>query len=126
MPELVGKLEQHEKALLNKAWDSYVSHGRLFPLRGLTSIFGKLTIKEGFSGLNESLIYETNEQDGRYFKLTLCGAFLTNHGPVLTSLLVRLLDLVKDLCENDSFLKQLNRDQIKDPRAFRVGNSNSV
>lgn len=121
MPELVGKLAQHQKALLNKAWDSYVSHGRQFPLRGLTSIFGKLTIKEGFSGLNGSLIYETNEQDGHYFKLTFYGAFLTDHGPVLASLLIRLLDLVKDICAEDSYIKQLNRDQIKD----RLGLSDS-
>ncbi len=114
IPELVGKLAQHQKALLNIAWDSYVSHGRLFPLRGLTNIFGKLTIKEGFSGLNGSLIYETNEQDGAYFKLTLYGAFLTDHGPALASLIVRLLDLIKDLCKEDSYIKKLNRDQIKD------------
>lgn len=113
IPELVNKLTSVQKRLFDEIWNRYVAFGNSFPLRSIPQIIGKQSVKEAFEGLNGSLIYETTEQDGRYFKLTIYGALLTVHGLVLFSLLVRLLDLVKDLCENDSFLKELNKDQIK-------------
>lgn len=112
--ELASSLTENQKRLFDEVWNHYVAFGNSFPRRSLPSIFGKQPIQEAFKGLNGSLIYETMEQANCHFKLTVYGAFLTGHGHVLYSLLVRLLDLVKELYEKDSFIKELNKDQIKD------------
>src|SRR5450759_147138 len=88
IPELSNNLTSIQKRLFDEMWNSYVAFGNPFPLRSLPSIIGKKPVKEAFKGLNGSLIYETKEQADSVFKLTVYGAFLTVHGPVLVSLLV--------------------------------------
>lgn len=112
IPVYVRNLTSIQKQFLDQAWNFHVSFGTPFPLRSLPSIFGKQSLVDAFKGLNGSLVYETTEQDGRGFKLTIYGALLTGHGPVLASLLVRLLDLVKNLYEKDNFIRELDNSQI--------------
>lgn len=112
--ELRSYLTSVQKKLFDDMWSRYVSFDNSFQLRGLPSIIGKQSVKEAFKGLNGSLIYEEREQNDTVFKLTVYGALLTVHGPVLASLLVRLLDLIKVIYANDNSLKELNNDQIKE------------
>jgi len=112
--ELTNRLTNLQKRLLDEVWNYFIASGNLFPLRSLPRIIGKQSVKEAFEGLNGGLIYETMEQGDRCFKLTIYGALLTGYGTALAVLLIRLLDLVKELYENDSFIKAINRSQIKD------------
>lgn len=112
IPELANKLTPIQKRLFDELWNHFVTSGTPFPRRSLPRIIGKQSIEEVFKGLNGSQIYETTEQGDRYFKLTLYGAFLTGHGTVLALLLIRLLDMVKQLYEGDTLIKAIDKTQI--------------
>jgi hypothetical protein len=114
IPELTNKLTSVQKNVFDEVWNFFVVSGNPFPIRSLPRITGKQSIQEAFDGLNGSLIYEKSEQEGRCLELTVYGAFLTGYGSVLASLLVRLLDLIKALYENDSYIKTIDGNQIRE------------
>ena len=114
IPELRNKLTSGQKQLLEQIWIQYSSSfDTSFSIRAIPSIFRNQAIEEAFDGLNGSLIYENYEAGGRSFSLTIYGAFLTGYGLVLASLLVRLLDMVRELYEKDTFFNALNKEGIK-------------
>lgn len=112
IPQYTNGLSPVEKQFLDVIWNHFLIFDNAFPLRSVPRVIGKQSIEDAFSGLNGGLIYETVEQGDHYFKLTLHGALLTGYGAVLASLLVRLLELVKELYESDSFIKALTREQV--------------
>ncbi len=109
IPALASRLSPVQRKLFDEVWNYFVASGKPFPFRSLPRIVGKQSIEEALRGLNGGLIYETTEQGDRCFKLTMYGAFLTSYGAVLAALLVRLLDLVKELYESDTFIKLIDR-----------------
>ena len=113
IPQLSNALTPVQRKLFEGVWTYFLTSGTPFPLRSIPHIIGKQTIEDAFEGLNGGLIYETVEQGDRHFKLTLHGALLTVYGPVLAALLVRLLEFVKELYETDSFIKAVNREEVK-------------
>src|ERR1017187_5184106 len=109
IPKLTNTLTNTQKRILNEAWNQYVSFGKTIPLRSLHRIIENESFEETFKGFNGSLIYEIREQStDYYFKLTGYGALLTDHGPDLAVLLIRLLDFVKGLCKSDSVIKEVD------------------
>jgi len=111
---IANKLTSVQKSIFDEVWNLFVISGRPFPIRSLPRIIGKQSIQNALEGLNGSLVYETAEQEGRCLWLTVYGAFLTGYGAVLASLLVRLLELVKELYENDSYIKTVDGNQIRE------------
>lgn len=103
-----------QKALLGEAWNHLVSFGTPFPIRRVPSIAGKRSVQQLLEGLNGGLIFEVLEQGNRCLQLTLHGALLTEHGTVLAGLLIRVLDLVKNLFEHDSLVTEIQSGQIVD------------
>lgn len=114
IPTLANTLADEQRALLNEIWNVYVTTGNSFPLRSLPSVIGRKSKDDVFLGLNGSLIYETAEQGGRFFKLTIYGAFLTQAGPLLAGYLSGLLELVKRLYEANNSIKELNSQVIRE------------
>ncbi len=112
LAQRANDLSPIQKQLFDQVWNHFVATGKPYPYRSLPHIIGKQPIGDAFKELNGSLIYETHEEGDRGFKLTAYGAFLTGHGQVLAVLLVRLLDLIKDLYTTDTFLKLLDRESI--------------
>ncbi len=107
-------LAQAPRQLLDEAWNYHVSSLKPFPMRSLPRIIGKQPVQDALKGLNGSLIYETNDEQGdRCYKLTTYGSYLTANGPVFAALLIRLLEYVKTLYEQDSFIKSISHVQIK-------------
>jgi len=113
LSELRNNLTSVQKRLFDEIWNLYVSSGSGFLLRNLPSIVEKQPMKDIFKGLNGSLINDKKEQNDTVFKLTVYGALLTVQGPSLASLLVRLLDFVKERYESNSSTTELNKEQIK-------------
>jgi len=101
-----------QRRLLDAVWDYLFSSGSPFPIRGLPSIVGKQSMKQVLDGLNGGLIFELLDQGDRYLQLTLHGALLTGHGTVLASLLIRFLDYVKNLFERNSFIKEIQSEDL--------------
>ena len=118
IPVIANKLTIVQKKMFDEVWNYFVTTGKLFPIRGLPRVIGKQTNQEAFDGLNGCLIYETTEQSDRCFQLTAYGAFMTGHGYDLAGLLIRLLDLIKDLYEKDSFIKEIGSNLLKDQLDF--------
>lgn len=121
IPDLAKKLTYVQKNVFDEVWNYFVASGKPFPIRSLPRIIGKQSPQEAFDGLNGSLIYEKLEQGDRCYELTAYGAFLTGYGYVLATLLIRLSDLIKELYENDSFIKSIDSSQIKE----RLGTSDA-
>lgn len=113
IPGFVSKLTDVQKALFEQMWASYVSLGSPFPIRSLPPIIGRQTVKEALEGVNGSLIYETKESNGNYFKLTFYGALLTSNGPVLAAHLVHLLEFVQKFCDENTTERQIHKAQIQ-------------
>jgi hypothetical protein len=113
IPDIANRLTVVQKQVLDQIWNYYVAFDKSLPLRILPSIIGKQSVQEAFKGLNGSIVYEKSEQDGRSFELTVYGAFLTGHGSFLASLLIRLLELIRHLYEEDSFIKVIDNNQIR-------------
>lgn len=113
IPVLTGKLTPNQRALLDYLWNQAVATGKPFPTRGLPKIVGKESVEDLFVGLNGCLVFERLEQGVSCLNLTLYGALLTGHGPAFGALLVRLLDLVRDLYQEDVYLKELRSDGIQ-------------
>lgn len=107
-------LTMPQKALLDETWSHLVNFGTPFPIRGLPRIAGKQSMQKILEGLNGGLIFEAMEQGKRCLQLTLHGALLTEHGPALAGLLIRLLDVLKSLFEHDSFLTEIQSGQLVD------------
>ena len=114
IPKLANNLTQTQRRLFDEMWNHHLASDKPFPLRSLPRVIGKQPIEEVFRGLNGSLIYETTDEGNRCYKLTGYGAFLTGYGSVVATLLVRLLELVKEVYEQDTFIGALGSDQVKD------------
>jgi hypothetical protein len=102
-----------QKNIFEVIWNRYVDSGKPFPFRSFPEIIGKLTPQEALVGLNGDLIYELQEQGNSCFKLTLYGAFQTENGSALEALLIKLLNLVKELYEQDTLIEVIDRDHIQ-------------
>lgn len=113
IPDLANKLTPSQKQVFNAAWSCFISSNKPFPTRSIQPIIGKQPIQEVFKDVSGSLIQEQSEPDGRCFKLTSYGAFLSADGSLLANLLTRLLELIKTLYEEDAFIKTIDNNQIK-------------
>jgi hypothetical protein len=104
----VASLTPSQRALFDAAWTCLVSDGGGLPIRSIPSVAGKQTVRQLLHGLNGGLIFESTDQGDRYLHLTLHGTLLTGHGRILTSLLIELLNLVKDLYRKDTYVKEID------------------
>ena len=113
IPDIANQLTFVQKQVLDHIWNHFLSFDKSLPIRSLPSIIGKQSIEDAFKGLNGSIVYEKSDQDGRSLELTVYGALLTGYGSVLASLLIRLLELIRHLYEEDSFIKAIDNNQIR-------------
>jgi hypothetical protein len=110
IPEMTRQLSPIHRKVLEQVWNHFLTSGAPFPVLSMQVIIGKQAIADALSGLSGSLLFE-NEND-RSFSLKIYGALLTSNGPVLATLLFRLLDWLKKLCEKDLDLKSLDSTTI--------------
>lgn len=114
IPEWIARLSPTQRQLIDHLWASYVQKGRSFPYRALPLVVGKGPIDDVFAGLNGSILIETQEDGERRISLLFYGALLTGHGPILATLLFRLVDLVKELYQEDVYIKEVDRSGVQE------------
>lgn len=105
--EWAGRLSPSQRSLFDHIWKHFTETKTPFPMRSLPLVSGRESFDRLFDGLNGGVIYETTEQGNSGLKLTVQGALLTKHGQLLGTLLVRLLDLVRERYEGDVFIKEI-------------------
>ena len=106
--QYVERLTPLQKQLLDATWSHYCSTGKPLPARNIQPLIGKRPLRDVLSGLNGSLIYETQENNARCLSITLYGVFLTGHGNVIANLLIGALGLVRHLYEKDNSVTEFD------------------
>jgi hypothetical protein len=112
--ERVSKLSTPQKQILDATWNHYVKTTQPLPIRSVQPLIGKRALREVLSGLNGSLITETQDGNTRCLSLSLFGAFLTGHGNVLANLLVACLELAKELYTKNSDVAGFTSEQVRE------------
>jgi DNA-binding MarR family transcriptional regulator len=116
IPDRMHRLSPIQRTVFERIWNYLLTSGAPFPARALQIIIGKQdAIADVFKGLDGGLLIENLENDDTCFSLTIYGALLTPNGPVLATLLFRLLEWLKKTYEEDPLVK------ILDSRAIRAG-----
>lgn len=100
-------LSQPQQQLLDTIWLHFVQTGNPYPFRSIPAIIGKKPPEEALSGLNESLI-ETSHEGSRALQITIYGALQTGNGPILALRIIQLLEFVKELYEQDHYIKTID------------------
>lgn len=113
LPQLAKELSESQRNFLDAVWDQHLTHGSAFPRRQLPQVLGKRPVGELFTGMLPHLIFETHEGADRCFALKARGALLCSAGAGITSVLVRLLELIKRLYEDNSALAQLDNESVE-------------
>jgi len=113
IPAFTNTLTPVQKRLLDLLWNQFVATGKQFHFRALPQAIGKVPVGVALKGLNDRLVFETSEGGDKYLALGFYGALLTSHGLELADLLVRLLNLVKELYEKDALIKEVDNDGVR-------------
>jgi hypothetical protein len=100
--QCVERLTPIQKQILDATWNYYRSTEKPLPARNIQPVIGKRLLKDVLTGLNGSLIYETQDNNARCLSITLYGVFLTDRGNVVADLLIGALDFVRQLYEKDN------------------------
>jgi hypothetical protein len=116
----IERLTPIQKQILDATWNHFRSTGKPLPARNIQPVIGKRALKDVLRGLNGSLIYETQDTV-RGLSITLYGAFLTSHGNVIASLLIGVLDFVRQLYEKDNTVTEF--DSVAFARQFGDDNT---
>jgi hypothetical protein len=113
LPQRANELSQSQRCFLDAVWDQHLAYGTAFPRRQLPQVLGKRPVGELFTGILPHLLIETHEGVERCFALKARGALLCSAGAGITSVLVRLLELIKRLYEENSALAQLDNETVE-------------
>jgi KAP family P-loop domain len=119
IPSLASQLTDVQRQLIDRLWDEYISLAAPYLRRSLLKLLNlqskrTMSIDSLIAGLNGSLLVETtSSSNDRAVKLNIYGALLTTKGTHLADLLIKLLDNVRRLYEEQSDLQSIDNLALK-------------
>lgn len=126
LPERFRNLTSVQHSFLDKTWEHFHETGKPFSKRALPRIIGKHSVEKVFEDADYNLVTEVFEQGEKGYLLTGYGALLTKQGNFLATLFIRLLDLIKQLYENDHQIKQIDSLQITSMLALSADETRQI
>lgn len=114
VPGVATDLTAEQRKLLDALWDHLCKTGESFPKRRLLPVLGQRPIMDVMEGMASGLMFEQYESGEKRYSLTMWGALSSSNGPRLLALYARLLDLVKNLHEDDNDLSSIDSDLIRE------------
>jgi hypothetical protein len=108
-----GSVSAAQQAMLDETWKHFRETGKWPAIRKMQSRHGTEFVKKTLTPLGGSVGREESASSSwRQYRLTLLGVLLTSDGQTYAELLLRFLELQRDLFKNEPHLTQLNGDEI--------------
>jgi hypothetical protein len=106
-------LTEVQKDIIDAAWNHYWKTGEHLSVRSLPAITGRTKIDDALDGIFGIVIFKGENAGNTIYYLNLHGALLSKNGPQLSTLIIKLIDFIKEIFNKHPHTTQIDSRDIR-------------